>query len=49
LYGHMLAVAQAADLLLEQALEPILALDQRQLGCTHAIQEQEIAKAKKAS
>ena len=38
----MLAVAQAADLLLEQALQPLLALDQRQLGRALAIQEQKI-------
>ena len=40
--GNVLAVAQAADLLLEQALQPFLALDQRQLGRALAIQEQKI-------
>ena len=40
--GNVLAVAQAADFLLEQPLQPFLALDQRQLGRAHAIQEQEI-------
>jgi hypothetical protein len=36
------AVAQAADFLLEQALQPLLALDQRQLGRALAIQEQQV-------
>ena len=40
--GNVLAVAQPADLLLEQALQPLLALDQRQLGRALAVQEQEI-------
>ena len=40
--SDVLAVAQAADLLLEQALQPLLALDQRQLGRALAIQEQKI-------
>ena len=38
----MLAVAQAADLLPEQPLQPLLALDQRQLSHALAIQEQKI-------
>jgi hypothetical protein len=46
--GNVFTVAQPADLLLEQALQPILALDQRQFGRANAIQEQEI-EAKKTS
>ena len=40
--SNVLTVAQPADLLLEQAFKPILALDQRQFGHAHAIQEQQI-------
>jgi hypothetical protein len=40
--GNVFAVAQAADLLFEQALQPVLALDERQLGSAQAIQKQEI-------
>ena len=40
--SNVLAVAQTADLFLEQTFQAFLALDQRQLGCAHAIQEQKI-------
>jgi hypothetical protein len=38
----VLTVTQAADLLLEQALPPFLALDERQLRSALAIQKQKI-------
>jgi hypothetical protein len=40
--NEVLAVAEAVDLLLEQALQPFLTLNQRQLGRAYAIQEQKI-------
>ena len=40
--GNVLAVAQAADFLPEQPLQPFLALDQRELPRAHTIQEQQI-------
>jgi hypothetical protein len=40
--SNVFTVPQPADLLLQQALQPFLAFDQRQLGRAHAIQEQEI-------
>jgi hypothetical protein len=39
---NVFAIAQPVDFLFEQALQPLFALDQRQLGRARAIQEQEI-------
>ena len=40
--SNVFTVVQLADLLLEQALQPFLALDQRQLSSAFAVQEQKI-------
>ena len=40
--SHMLVVPQPLDLLLEQPLEPLLALDERQLSGALAVQVQKI-------
>jgi hypothetical protein len=40
--NNVFAVAQPANLLLEQAVQPLLALDQRQLSGALAVREQKI-------
>jgi len=40
--ANVFAVAQTVDLLLEQALQPLLALNQWQLSCALTVQEQKI-------